>query len=475
MRLLLRVKFDDKLFVDIEIDLIALGKSENATLQLFDVDLKPCRNLYAFVGNESALDYEKFLSLGANSHKIAGAYAEGRDVYATAIDLDVAMGNDLTSFLAGLSEAKTEYNVVETRLEDAHKVFTGNAGHSLSALEVTTELLLQNAVDELRLLLFTELHAVFGFLATTLGLTDGFLLAAITHNSRIQTELATTLENRSPVNCHSESILSNLDATTLALTATVVRDRGAILDASDFEAGCLKGTDSGFATGTGTLHEDGNLLQAVLHSGLSSCFSCHLSSEGRGLTRALEAYGASGLPGNYIALRIRDGNDSVVESRFDMRSANCDVLALRALKTRANVLLSCHCLSLLLLAADLTLGTLAGTSVRVSALTANGQTTTMTKTTIATDFHEALDILRNFAVQVTFGGEVLLDIVAELGEFVFRNVLDASVRVDTGFGQDLLRGGKADAVNVGQADFNALVARKVDTNETCHSDSSLSF
>ena len=29
-------------------------------------------------------------------------------------------------------------------------------------------------------------------------------------------------------------------------------------------------------------------------------------------------------------------------------------------------------------------------------------------------------------------------------------------------------GREADAVNVGQADFNALVARKVDTNKTCH-------
>ena len=128
----------------------------------------------------------------------------------------------------------------------------------------------------------------------------------------------------------------------LALTATVVRDRGAILDASYFEASCLKGTDSGFATGTGTLHEYSNLLQAMLHSGLCCCLSCHLSCERRGLTRALEADGTSGLPGNYIALRIRDGNDRVIESGFDVCSANSDVLAVRTLDARANVFLSCH-------------------------------------------------------------------------------------------------------------------------------------
>ena len=68
-----------------------------------------------------------------------------------------------------------------------------------------------------------------------------------------------------------------------------------------------------------------------LHSGLSCCFSCHLRCKWRGLTRALEAYGTSGLPGNYIALRIRDGNDRVIESGFDVRSANSNVLTFRTL------------------------------------------------------------------------------------------------------------------------------------------------
>ena len=53
---------------------------------------------------------------------------------------------------------------------------------------------------------------------------------------------------------------------------------------------------------------------------------------------------------------------------------------------------------LLLLATDLTLRSLAGTSIRMGALTANGQATTMTQTAIATDLHEALNILRNFAM-----------------------------------------------------------------------------
>ena len=42
------------------------------------------------------------------------------------------------------------------------------------------------------------------------------------------------------------------------------------------------------------------------------------------------------------------------------------------------------------------------------------------------------------------------------------------VRIDARLSQDLLGRGQANAVDVGQADFNALVARKVDTNKTCH-------
>ena len=43
---------------------------------------------------------------------------------------------------------------------------------------------------------------------------------------------------------------------------------------------------------------------------------------------------------------------------------------------------------------------------------------------------------------------------------------DRKMRVS--FSEDLLGGRQTDAVDVGQADFNALVARKVDTNKTCH-------
>lgn len=46
-------------------------------------------------------------------------------------------------------------------------------GMDLGAIEVAVELLLENAIDKLCLLLLTQLHAVFAFLAAALRLTDG--------------------------------------------------------------------------------------------------------------------------------------------------------------------------------------------------------------------------------------------------------------------------------------------------------------
>src|SRR6478752_5273261 len=46
--------------------------------------------------------------------------------------------------------------------------------------------------------------------------------------------------------------------------------------------------------------------------------------------------------------------------------------------------------------------------------------------------------------------------------------VDPSVRVDTGGSEQLLGAGTADAVDVGESDLDALVAREVNTNEACH-------
>ena len=146
---------------------------------------------------------------------------------------------------------------------------------------------------------------------------------------------------------------------------------------------------------------------------LSWASSGGLGFRGSKKSTPFAAQTAGGGPGQGVALRIGDGDDGVIERRADVRRTALDELALLALAhdlLELALLLGCHCFSLryftkrlsprnssellggLLLASDGLLRALAGTRVLLGVLTANGQTTAMTHTAIAADFHQTLDV-----------------------------------------------------------------------------------
>ena len=51
----------------------------------------------------------------------------------------------------------------------------------------------------------------------------------------------------------------------------------------------------------------------------------------------------------------------------------------------------------------------------------------MTQATVAADLHKALDVLRHLAVQVALHLDVVLDVVAQLGEILFGEVVRTRV------------------------------------------------
>ena len=73
----------------------------------------------------------------------------------------MTMTNELTSLTTRISEAKTEYNVVQTALKKTKKVFTSYALHLLSFIIVSTELFFKYTIDKLCFLFFLELRAIF--------------------------------------------------------------------------------------------------------------------------------------------------------------------------------------------------------------------------------------------------------------------------------------------------------------------------
>src|SRR5829696_6042371 len=122
----------------------------------------------------------------------------------------------------------------------------------------------------------------------------------------------------------------------------------------------------------------------------------------------------------------------------------------------------------LLLAGDGALGTLAGARVGLGALTADREALTVAATLVAADLDLAADVSLDLATEVTLDLEVGFDLVTELEQLFVSQLVHAEVGADPGGLQELLGAGTADAVDVGECDLDALVAREVNTNEACH-------
>ena len=88
----------------------------------------------------------------------------------------------------------------------------------------------------------------------------------------------------------------------------------------------------------------------------------------------------------------------------------------------------------------------------------------MPQALVAADLDLATDVGLHLAAQVTLDLEVGLDVVAQVGELIVGQILGAQIPVDAGGFQDLLGAGTADAVDVGQRDLHALVAREIDAH-----------
>src|SRR3954465_11671434 len=120
--------------------------------------------------------------------------------------------------------------------------------------------------------------------------------------------------------------LAYLDAAPLPRAATVVCLGSDVLDARDLEAGGLQRADRGLPARARALHEDLDLLHALLDALARGRVGRHLGGERGRLARALEAGAAGGLPRDHVALAVGERDDRVVEGRLDVRLADRDVL-----------------------------------------------------------------------------------------------------------------------------------------------------
>src|SRR5438132_1016140 len=233
---------------------------------------------------EGVLDAGDLFARVLDRDHIADAHGVGGDVDGTAVDGEVAVGDELAGVPPRCREADAVDDVVEPRLQEAQQVEAGDAGHFRRPVEVESELALEQEVDAARALLGSQLDAVVRHLAAAdLGVhagrhrptVEGALREALLSLEEELDALATA------VAADRAFVAGHLDAPPLRWTATVVRDGRDVGDRGDLESGRLQGSDGGLAAGSRALDEDLDLLEAVLHGAAGRCLGRDLGGKGR--------------------------------------------------------------------------------------------------------------------------------------------------------------------------------------------------
>src|SRR5690606_36247588 len=122
----------------------------------------------------------------------------------------------------------------------------------------------------------------------------------------------------------------------------------------------------------------------------------------------------------------------------------------------------------LLLAGHGALGALAGARVGLGALAAHREAAAVTQALVAADLDLAADVGRDLTAQVTLEAVVALEVVTQLHQLLVRQVLHPGVGAHARRLERLHGAGAAHAEDVGEGDLDALVAREVDSDESCH-------
>lgn len=168
------------MFSDIVVKLLTLESTEYLSCACLLVNFEPEGSNSAASNFGDLLELLALLAVLVQGDNVAYLNSVGRDINSLAVHTEMTVRNELTSFASCASHAHSENNVVESGLEELQKVLTGDALFLGSQLIVVVELLLENAVDELELLLLLELGSVLRFLLSlvAVGVSVGLLVIA---------------------------------------------------------------------------------------------------------------------------------------------------------------------------------------------------------------------------------------------------------------------------------------------------------
>ena len=93
----------------------------------------------------------------------------------------------------------------------------------------------------------------------------------------------------------------------------------------------------------------------------------------------------------------------------------------------------------------------------------------MTYATEALDFGQTLNVQRDVPAEIALNDDIVfVNVVTDLSFIVSRQILDAGIRVDSGAGENLVSSALTDTLNISQTNLDPLLARQINTSNTCH-------
>ena len=152
---LTRVKFDDELFVDDGIDLLAGGDANHGAAEVFLIHEQPIGNGNDLREFDTALAEALGFFALLNGDDIAGLEVHRGNVGLAAIDGHMAVADHLARSAQGLREAHFLNDIVKTGLEELEQDHAGNATTAAGDIEVAAELALEDSILVAEFLLFS--------------------------------------------------------------------------------------------------------------------------------------------------------------------------------------------------------------------------------------------------------------------------------------------------------------------------------
>lgn len=112
-----------------------------------------------------------------------------------------------------------------------------------------------------------------------------------------------------------------------------MRDWSYVFDQVNFKTSSLQRADRCFTACAWSFNHNLNGFHPMFHCSFGSSLSSHLCSKRSRFTGTSESEAAGACPRNCISVRIRNSNDSVIESGTDMRHARFNILTVTTFST----------------------------------------------------------------------------------------------------------------------------------------------